>query len=417
MVCAAVMVSGAVPAAQEPSPPDAQTHQHAAGPEDAASTPGWTGHVDGVVFGTFNNQGGRRGDTDFRSQNWFMVMGTRPLGPGIFSTAAMLSAEPFTVGSAGYSEIFQEGESYHGLQITDRQHPHDVFMQLSAAWRVPLGDRSSVTFAGGPVGEAALGPVPFMHRPSSRENPTAPLSHHVFDSTHIVHGVATIRADHGPVAVETSAFYGREPDEHRYDLEFGPLDSWSVRAWVTPSPDWTIQVSHGFLHQPELLEPGNQRRTNASVSWFKRRPSGFTAAIAAVGWNERQYSTVGATLVELTQRTGLTSLYTRFERTTVETEILLLPQIIHVPHPGELVDPIVAFTAGGIRDFARFRGLTMGGGGDVVFYGVPPLLQVTHGSHPVSFHLFVRLTRASWEGKMMNGTMAAPEHSGPGHVH
>ena len=370
-----------------------------------------------MLFGTFNNQGGRRGETDFRSQNWFMVMGTRPAGAGTFSAAAMLSAEPFTVGPAGYAEIFQEGESYRGLQITDRQHPHDLFMQLSAAWSLPLGDRSSMTIAGGPVGEAALGPVAFMHRPSSRENPTAPLSHHIFDSTHVVHGVATIRADHGPFAVEASAFYGREPDEHRYDLEFGPLDSWSVRAWITPSPDWTIQVSHGFLHEPELLEPGNQRRTNASASWFKRRPSGFTAAMVAVGWNERTYSTVGAALAEVTQRTGRTWLYSRFERTTVETEILLLPPIVHVPHPGELIDPIVAVTVGGIRDFARVRGLTIGAGGDVFFYGVPPLLQVTHGTHPVSFHAFIRLTRAGWEERMMRGPMTAPEPSGRGHVH
>ena len=35
------------------------------------------------------------------------------------------------------------------------------------------------------MGEPALGPVPFMHRASAAENPTAPIAHHIFDSTHI----------------------------------------------------------------------------------------------------------------------------------------------------------------------------------------------------------------------------------------
>ena len=113
---------------------------------------------------------------------------------------------------AGYPQVFQVGEAYRGLQITDRQHPHDLFMQLSAAWRQPLGDRSSFTIAGGPVGEAALGPVVFMHRPSALENPNAPLSHHIFDSTHIVDGVVMAGVEYGPLAIEGSVFRGLEPD-------------------------------------------------------------------------------------------------------------------------------------------------------------------------------------------------------------
>ena len=154
-------------------------------PADTDDASAWRLHVDGTLFGTLNVQGGRRGETDVRSQNWLMVMGTHALGPGTVTLTGMFSAEPLTVGQPGYSAIFQEGESYHGLQITDHQHPHDLFMQLSAAWRVPLGRGVHATFAAAPVGDAALGPPAFMHRPSSAENPTAPLSHHVFDSTHL----------------------------------------------------------------------------------------------------------------------------------------------------------------------------------------------------------------------------------------
>ncbi|HEX3701731.1 MAG TPA: hypothetical protein VHU82_00275, partial [Vicinamibacterales bacterium] len=292
------------------------------------------------------------------------------------------------------------------------QHPHDLWAQLAAAWRVPVTDRTSFTLVAGPVGEAALGPVAFMHRASSAENPTAPLSHHVFDSTHIVEGVVLGRLDRGPVSMEGSIFRGREPDENRYDLDLGTLDSWSTRVWLRPTPAWTLQASYGFLHQPELLEPGDQRRTNVSASWFRRRGANYSAVTAAIGWNARQYSTVHAVLVEGTHHVGRTSLYGRFEDLTVETEILLFPELLHRPHPGELVDPIQAFTAGTVRDLATAKGLSLGVGGDVTFYQVPPLLQITHEPHPVSFHVFLRIARASLDDRMWNTTMAS---HGAGH--
>lgn len=128
----------------------------------------------------------------------------------------------------------------------------------------------------------------------------------------MVAGVVLGRLDRGPVSVEGSVFRGREPDEDRVDLDLGALDSWSTRVWVRPNPAWTIQASHGFLHEPEQLEPGDQQRTNGSVSWFRQR--------------------------EGTHHVGHTSIYGRFEDTAVETEILLFPENVHRPHPGELVD-------------------------------------------------------------------------------
>jgi hypothetical protein len=330
----------------------------------------------------------------------------------MFTISVMATAEPLTVGLAGYSEILQEGEAYHGRQITDHQHPHDLLMQLAGAWRLPITDKTAFTVVAGPVGEAALGPVAYMHRASSAENPTAPLSHHIFDSTHIADGVVLGRVDHGPISVEGSIFRGREPDEDRYDVDFGALDSWSARVWLRPTAAWTIQASYGFLHEPELLEPGDQRRTNASASWFRTNGSDYSAVTAAVGWNDRQFSTVHSVLVEGTHHFGGTSLYGRFEDTTVETEILLFPELVHRPHPGELVDPVRGFTAGAVRDVASLRGLSLGLGGDATFYQLPPLLQITHEPHPVSFHLFLRIARATPAARMWNTTMAG---HGAGH--
>src|SRR4029077_10356285 len=144
----------------------------------------------------------------------------------------MLSLEPLTASARGYRELFQSGEVYQGEPIVDRQHPHDFLMQAAVVYRIPIDYRTAFTIAGGPVGEPALGPIAFMHRPSAAENPAAPLGHHTLDSTHIAMGVITAALDRGPFTIETSLFNGREPDDNRWDLmDPGPLDSWSARAW------------------------------------------------------------------------------------------------------------------------------------------------------------------------------------------
>jgi hypothetical protein len=380
-----------------------QSPDHAMGGMNA-----WSFGFDSVIFTTFNRQGRPRGQTQFASQNWLMASGTRRLPRGRFTVLGGLSAEPVTVQRAGYSELFQVGEAYKSLQVTDRQHPHDLLMQLAAVWRVPLGKQVSFTLAGGPVGEPALGPAAFIHRASSSENPTAPLSHHIFDSTHIAHGVLTMGFDRGPLAFEGSVFRGREPDEDRYALDMGALDSWSVRLWFRPGRGWALQGSHGYLHQPEQLEPGDQRRTNGSVSWIRQTGSNRTAVTGAVGRNVRPFSTVRAVLLELTRQWGRTFAYSRFEALSVETEILLFPQVVHRPHAAELIDPVQEFTAGVVRDVVNVRGLQLGVGGDVVFYGVPDTLQFTHDAHPVSYHVFLRVRPPARGGRMWDMTMGQP---------
>jgi hypothetical protein len=223
------------------------------------------------------------------------------------------------------------------------------------------------------------------------------------------------RIDRGIASVEASVFHGRESDQERFDLDFGALDSWAFRGWLRPTASWLIQASHGFLEEPEALEPGDQRRSSASASWSRHLPNGFTALTVAVGRNRRNYSQVDSALIEGTHKRGRWSLYGRFERTDVETEILLFPNVVHVPHPGELVDTIQAFTIGSVRDFWTIRGLAFGAGGDATFYGVPELLQNTHDARPLSFHVFLRIARSDLTRRMWDMTMG--QHGGVGHRH
>src|SRR5947209_16789392 len=131
-----------------------------------------------------NRQGGPRGATMFDSQNWFMPMAYHKLGRGTLQLRGMFSAEPFTFPPGGSPLLFQTGETYKGQPLIDKQHPHDLFMELSAQYTNPLGERGTrCTYFRYP-GEPALGPVAFMHRASASENPSATLAHHLQDSTH-----------------------------------------------------------------------------------------------------------------------------------------------------------------------------------------------------------------------------------------
>jgi len=139
----------------------------------------------------FNHQGGPRGVNKAESQNWFMLMAERKAGPGRLMFRGMVSAEPWTAPRRGFPELFQTGETFKGRPIIDAQHPHDLFMELAAAYNIQLSEQIALNLYGGPVGEPALGPVAFMHRMSAAENPAAPLGHHWQDSTHITHDVIT----------------------------------------------------------------------------------------------------------------------------------------------------------------------------------------------------------------------------------
>jgi hypothetical protein len=372
----------------------------------SASSSPWMLMTDGVVFAVFNHQGSDRGGTEFKSTNWGMAMASRDVGSGRLTLTGMLSLDALTATPQGYRLIFQAGESYQGAPIVDRQHPHDFLMQAAAIWRVPVGDSSGITFAGAPVGEPALGPVAFMHRPSAAENPSAPLAHHTLDSTHISMGVITAAADHGPWTVESSLFNGREPDDNRWDImDPGPLDSWSARLWFKPSSEWQFQISYGFLKQPEALEPGDIRRTTASGAWFRKRPDGFTAISAAFGRNDKDDGTFNAFLAEATERRGMWSFFGRFESVQAETGLLATG----VPGLYEPPSTVTALTGGVVRDFSRWGGFDWAGGADVTTYYVPEALRDAYGNHPLSFQVYLRLRMPeSHMGRMWNMVMSQP---------
>ena len=316
----------------------------------------WMLMVHGNLFLTGNFQGGPRGLHRFESFNWLMFMEHRKLGAGTLEFRQMLSAEPITLPAGGSPQIFQTGETYKGLPLIDKQHPHDVFGELAAQYSLPLNEHVTWSIYGGPVGEPALGPVAFMHRLSAAEMPAAPLSHHLQDSTHISYGVITTGLKVGRFKVEGSAFNGREPDEHRATFDFGPLDSWAARHSYAPGRNWAAQYSFGRLIHPEALEPENINRQTASITY--NRPLGRGNWASTFIWGQNDKRVLKTTQESLLLESTLNFMernyaYTRLE--VVDKDEL----------QGALVPPdrsfrIGAYTFGGVRDVIHSEKLQLG---------------------------------------------------------
>jgi hypothetical protein len=380
--------------------------------------PGWMVMQDGVINGLFNHQGGRRGSDEFVVPNWWMGMFMREKGRHQFGINAMLSLDAATVGKSGYAEIFQVGEALDGKPLIDRQHPHDLFMQLAGSWRVSLGEKTSFTLAGGPAGEPTLGPVAFMHRASAAGLMMAPLGHHTFDSTHISFGVATASLERGRWTFEGSVFNGREPDEHRWDFDFGAMDSVAGRVWFRPAAEWEAQVSTGVLRDAEELIPGDSHRTTASIAWLRKSDQGFKAVTVGYGVNsghgERRHGAFGEGTIER----GATSVFGRLELQQVETGVLLTGEVPDDHHEEVAPARVSALTVGAVRRLFTKRGFEGGLGAQVTAYQVPEPLKVTHGNRPVSFQLFFRLRLPTggsdrmWNMRMSQSPKMEMNHAG-----
>ncbi len=349
----------------------------------------WTLMLHGYAQLIYDHQGGPRGADKTFSSNMLMLMGTRAAGEGTFGFRAMLSAEPLTLGRGGYPLLLQTGETADGrTPLTDRQHPHDMLMELAVTYSRPVAESTSVFAYFGLPGEPALGPPAFMHRYSGEEIPSAPIAHHWLDSTHISFGVATLGVVRKNVKLEGSLFTGREPNQHRYDFDRPRFDSYAFRVSYNPAKNWSFQTSYGHLRSPEQLEPEvNQDRVTASATYNRKGSRYDWQTTLAWGRNiNKPGLALNAYLLESTL--GFAKRHTVFGR-------------VERVAKGELfadTDPLAGqsfnvgeATLGYVYDFAQLGNLAIGLGGLVSLAFIPEALRPAYGSTPVSTMIFLRL--------------------------
>lgn len=329
------------------------------------------------AFLQYLHESGERGAHQTGSINWFMGMAERAAGRGRLAFRGMVSLEPWTIRGCGYPDLLASGELCGGETIHDRQHPHDLFMELSASYDAPVSRRIRWHLFGGPAAEPALGPVAYPHRVSAMPNPIAPITHHWFDSTHVSFGVVTAGV-YGPRwKVETSAFNGREPDENRKDFDFGPLDSISGRVWFLPTPRLALQVSGGHLREAEAgegLEPRSDvDRVTASATYSRMSQRSVWASTLGWGRNAEGDHATNAILFE----TNLTV----DDRDTVFGRFELAQKTPHDLHVAETQDsfPLSKLAAGYARYISAGRGFKAGIGAAVSAAIVPDELRAAYG--------------------------------------
>ncbi|MEO8258123.1 MAG: hypothetical protein ABI868_12325 [Acidobacteriota bacterium] len=385
-VLTALLVSVAAASAAQSDQAAPEAHHHPAA--DTAGAWSWT--ADANAFFGYNYQQRKYADfSAWESQNWFMLGANRIAGAGRLTVEGMLSLEPFTMKAQGSPQLFQTGESYQRTPNVNFQHPHDLLMALGATYRL---ERPGVryTFGADLVGSPTLGPTPFMHRESARNNPAVPIGHHSLDSTHITTGVLRFGVETGPLSFEASTFRGAEPDEDRLNVERPALDSWAVRVGWHRGP-WQAQVSGGRLHEPEWFEPYDVTRLTASIGFSGAIASRALEATAAWGQN-REFNGYDnkddSFLLEWDFRaTGATSVYGRAEQSAKQIFGLgLHPRGFTHPH---FYSQVSAVTVGAVRDLPMVGPGRVGVGSDVTFYPVMrDVLDLYQGSH--SFHVFLR---------------------------
>jgi hypothetical protein len=346
---------------------------------------GWMVMAHGYAWGVYTDQSGPRGDEKAYVQSMAMLSAERQFEGGRFQLKSMFSLEPL-MSNRGYPNLFATGETVGGQPLVDRQHPHDLFMELAARLDVYIANDTSVFLYSGPVGEPALGPSAFMHRSSAKLNPEAPITHHWFDSTHITYGVATAGISTSKFQVEGSVFTGREPDEDRWNIEKPRFDSWSVRATFNPSPQWAMQISHGFLKQPEFsIHPDeNEHRTTASVNYANG--SGVSAAAAFSAKNRDPGPTLTAFLAEANwDIDDHHTVFARFENVKNDE---LFPNELSPLH--EVPFRVSKLQAGYAYRLPLTGPLNLALGGTVSAFAKPGALDAAYGKNPMGFTLFAK---------------------------
>ncbi len=347
-----------------------------------------------AAFPRYAETGSARGSQRVDAPNWFMLMGSARLGANSqLGYHAMISLDPLTENRTGYPLLYQTGETAHGAPLHDRQHPHDLFDELSASYSVRTGARSSAYLYLGYPGEPALGPPTYMHRPIAYDMPDAPVGHHWQDATHVTFGVATAGYDFGRFKLEGSAFTGAEPDELRYDFDRPHLDSYGARLSWNPGANLALQVSTGYVKAPESLEPGvDQHRTTASVLYDK--PLGYESNwYAGAVWGQNRLTdgspATGAYLLETDYRRAGNAYYARFERVRKTGRELVLPD----PFTAGTAFDVGSYAFGYVRDLNRqANGTRAGLGAQLTLSPKPAGLDPYYGAGtPASFQLFLRL--------------------------
>ena len=195
-------------------------------------------------FLLFSATSGPRGQTRVTGPGSYMLMYEKELSPrNSIRVDLMGSAEQLTVGTIGTPQLLQ-------TENLDAMHAHDTVMALELRDTIKLGvsGRKELIFLFAPRGAAAVGPVPYMHRPSAEGNPDAPLGHNLQDGFHDVSTVFGAGFRTGRTFVEVTRFSGKSVS---WPLPLHGPDSLGVRLTQGLTDHAEIGASYADVLTPD----------------------------------------------------------------------------------------------------------------------------------------------------------------------
>lgn len=348
----------------------------------------WLAMFRGYSYLVDDVQRGKRGGKKVIDENMFMFMAQKDWQQHTFALRTMFSLEPVTIGACGYPLLLQTGETCNGkTPLIDRQHPHDLFMELALVYSYAFNKDCSTFLYFGIPGEPALGPPVYIMRFSSEYIPETPIGHHWMDSTHIQFGVATIGLVYNNFKLDCSIFTGREPDQHRFDIERPRFDSYALRLSYNPTENWALQTSVGFLKSPEQLEPRvNTVRYATSILYNKNWMHSNLQAAAIVGINQdKPGHALPAFLCEATGELWQRHLFFgRFEAVKKDNLFIKPCPLAHEAFN------VSKLTLGYVFEFFAQKHIKWGLGGLIDFPHVPQTIKRFY-SNTVSYMIFLQV--------------------------
>jgi len=192
----------------------------------------------------------------------------------------------------------------------------------------------------------------------------------------------------GDWKLEASRYNGREPDQHRYDIETGALDSTAARLSWNPTQRWALQASWADEIGPEQLEPGvDQHKVSMSAIYtVPFGDHGWWSTTAAWGRRSSEGLDLDAWVLESAVKPD--AAWTVFARAERVDNDELTPAVLGRHGPVFTVGKV---SLGAIHDWALSPHVSFGLGGLYAFDFVPGALDVAYGDDPRGAMAFVRL--------------------------
>ena len=329
----------------------------------------WRAFITGTAFATFSAETGPEEQrNEVFSTNWIAAGAQRSLGSrGLVLFRGRVSLEPMTIPEEGYPQMLQFVTAEGGGPLLDSMRPHDLVGELAADVALRLTTASFVHLYVAPVGDPALGAVPFAQRSSSEEFAEAAFNYDVQELTHDSTSVVTAGFGSRFITVEASVFHDAVTTERHTTIDNGDIDSRSARLVLTPTRNLVLQVSRGELGDDE------REITTASISY------GSTYFLGTILWTQRQE--LDALSVDATIRAKRNTFSARVESVERPIGFLGEPEI----------EPTTHFTVGYIFDFLRGRGYRAGVGVNVDYHTQSHEVPARYGHKPQGLYAFIRL--------------------------